>query len=62
MTIIVQVNGKLRAKLQLPRQADQAAVEKAALADEAVARHLGGRPPKKIIYLPGRLLNIVVAP
>lgn len=59
MTIIVQVNGKLRAKLELPADADQAAVEAAALADEHVARFVTGTP-RKVIYLPGKLVNIVV--
>ncbi|PID32910.1 hypothetical protein CR969_03575 [Candidatus Saccharibacteria bacterium] len=50
MTIIVQVNGKLRAKLELPADADQAAVEEAALANESIKNHLSGEP-KKVIYV-----------
>ncbi|MDO4781027.1 MAG: leucine--tRNA ligase [Candidatus Saccharibacteria bacterium] len=60
MTIIVQVNGKLRAKLELPADADKAAVEVAALADEHVQKFLGEKTPAKVIYVPGRLVNIVV--
>ncbi len=60
MTIIVQVNGKLRAKVELPRDADQAQAESAALSDENVRRFTEGREPKKVIYVPGRLVNIVI--
>ncbi|MDO4773529.1 MAG: leucine--tRNA ligase [Candidatus Saccharibacteria bacterium] len=60
MTIIVQINGKLRAKLELPPDADKAAVEAAALADENVQKFLSEKTPAKVIYVPGRLVNIVV--
>ena len=60
MTIIVQVNGKLRAKLELPADTDKDAVEQAALADEKVCAYLDARTPKKVIYIPGKLVNIVV--
>lgn len=59
MTIIVQVNGRLRAKLELPTDADQAAVEAAALADAHVAAFITAAP-QKVIYVPGKLVNIVV--
>lgn len=58
MTVIVQVNGKLRAKLELSTDADEDAVKQAALADENVQRFVGGEP-KKIIYISGKLVNIV---
>lgn len=58
MTIIVQVNGKLRAKLELPSDTDKDAVQTAALADENVKRFVENEP-KKIIYIPGKLVNIV---
>ena len=61
VTIIVQVNGKLRSKLELPISVDQQGVEKAALADENVQKFLANQKPTKIIYIPGRLVNIVVA-
>ncbi len=60
MTIIVQVNGKLRSKLELPTDIDQQGVEAAALADEKVCSYLDTRTPKKVIYVPGKLVNIVV--
>ncbi len=58
--IIVQVNGKLRSKLELPISTDQQGVEKAALADENVQRFTQNKPPKKMVYIPGKLINIVV--
>ena len=60
MTIIVQVNGKLRAKLELPADADKDIVEQAALADENVVKFTSNKPPKKMIYVPKKLVNIVV--
>lgn len=60
MTIIVQVNGKLRAKLELPADADRGVVEQAALADENVVKFTSNKPPKKVIYVPKKLVNIVV--
>ena len=60
MTIIVQVNGKLRAKLELPSDMDNQGVETAALADENVQKFTNNKPPKKMVYVPGKLVNIVV--
>ena len=60
MTIIVQVNGKLRAKLELPADTDKDAIEQAALADENVIKFTSNKPPKKVIYVPKKLVNIVV--
>ena len=60
MTIIVQVNGKLRAKLELPSDMDKQGVEAAALADENVQKFINNKPPKKMVYVPGKLVNIVV--
>jgi len=59
VSIAVQVNGKLRDTLTLPRSADRAALEAAALASDKVIRSLAGTAPKKIIVVPGRLVNIV---
>ncbi len=56
----VQVNGKLRGTISVARGADEAAVSKAALADEAVRRHVGDAEIVKTIYVPDRLLNLVV--
>jgi leucyl-tRNA synthetase len=58
--IVVQVNGKTRSKITVPRDADEATVLAAALADEGTKKFLEGKEPKKKIYVPGRLVNIVV--
>lgn len=57
--IIVQVNGKVRAKITIAADADQATVEKIAFADKAVSRFVDDKTVRKVIYIPGRLLNIV---
>ena len=59
MIIIVQVNGKLRSKLKLPVDTDRQGVEAAALADENVQKFTNNKPPKKMVYVPGKLVNIV---
>ena len=61
ITIAVQVNGKLRATLELPRDAEQAEAQRAALADERVRRHMDGAEVRKIIFVKNKLLNLVVA-
>jgi leucyl-tRNA synthetase len=61
VSIAVQINGKLRANIEVDVQATQADVEKAAQTDVNVTRHLEGKTVKKCIYVPGRLLNFVVA-
>lgn len=58
--IIIQVNGKKRGKVEVAKEADRATVEAAALADEAIQRFIAGKKPKKVIVVPGRLVNIVV--
>jgi leucyl-tRNA synthetase len=60
ITLAVQVNGKRRDEIQVPAGADEAAVRAAALASENVRRHLDGKPPRKVIVVPGRLVNLVV--
>jgi leucyl-tRNA synthetase len=57
----VQVNGKLRDKITVSKQATAAEVESVALASAKVREHLGGNPPRKVIVVPGKLVNIVVA-
>ncbi len=59
VTIAVQVNGKLRATLDLPRDAANDAVENAALASPQVLRWLAGRTPRKVIVVPNRIVSIV---
>jgi len=57
--LMIQVNGKLRGSLRVSKDADKAAIEQLALAHEAVQRHLDGAAPKKVIVVPGRLVNVV---
>jgi len=61
VTLVVQVNGKLRGRIQVPADADRAAVEQAARQEENVRRFVEGREVKKVIVVPGRLVNIVVS-
>ena len=58
--LVLQINGKLRGSLTVPADADRAAIEAAALAAPEVARHAGGRPARKVVVVPGRLVNVVV--
>ncbi len=58
--LVVQVNGKLRGQVAVPAEADKAAVEAAALADENVQRFIEGKPVRRVIVVPGKLVNIVV--
>ncbi len=59
ITLPVQVNGKKRADVTVAREADQAAIEAAVLALEGVQRALEGKPPRKIIVVPQRIVNVV---
>jgi leucyl-tRNA synthetase len=59
VTIAVQVNGKLRGTIDLPRDAAPAAVEEAALALPQVVRFLDGRAPKKVVVVPNRIVSVV---
>ena len=59
--IVVQVNGKLRGKLTVPASATKDQIEALALKDEHVLRYTEGKEIKKVIAVPGKLLNIVVA-
>ena len=60
ITLIVQVNGKLRDRLMVPVDIDAEQAKQAALASENVQNFLEGKEPRKLIYVPGRLVNIVV--
>jgi len=60
MTLPVQVNGRKRADLTIDRDADDKTVEAAALSLDAVRRALDNRPPKKVIVVPQRIVNVVV--
>jgi leucyl-tRNA synthetase len=56
----VQVNGKVKSRITIAADADQATAQAAALADDKVQAALGGKDPKKVIVVPGRMVNIVV--
>ncbi|RYU57806.1 leucine--tRNA ligase [Methylolobus aquaticus] len=58
--LVVQVNGKLRSRITVPVTADKAAVESAALADPAIQRYVEGQAVRKVIVVPGKLVNLVV--
>ena len=58
--VMVQVNGKLRGKITVAADASKADLESAALATEGAVKFMEGKPAKKIIVVPGRLVNIVV--
>ena len=58
--LVLQVNGKLRGAITVAASADRAAIEAAALASPEVEKFAEGRPPKKVIVVPGRLVNVVV--
>jgi leucyl-tRNA synthetase len=58
--IVVQVNGKLRGRVSLPVGADEAAAQEAALADEQVRKFIVDKTIRKVIVVPGKLINIVV--
>jgi leucyl-tRNA synthetase len=58
--ISVQVQGRMRGRVAVPREADKEQVLALALADAAIQRHLEGRGPANTIYVPGRLLNILL--
>ncbi|MEX0370522.1 MAG: leucine--tRNA ligase [Tateyamaria sp.] len=60
VTLPIQVNGKRRGELVVAADLDKAEVEKLALAHEAVVRSLDGATPKKVIVVPGRIVNVVV--
>ena len=60
VTMPIQINGKRRAEISVPKDMDKAEVEKLAMATDAVQKALGGNAPKKVIVVPGRIINVVV--
>jgi leucyl-tRNA synthetase len=58
--LVVQVNGKKRGDVRVPREADVKAIETLVLADPAVQKHVSGQPIKKVVVVPGRLVNVVI--
>ncbi len=60
VTLPIQINGKRRAEIEVPKDLGKDEVEKAALANDAVQKALNGGVPRKIIVVPGRIVNVVV--
>ena len=60
VTLPIQINGKRRSELTVPKDMDKAEVEKRVLADDAVIRALENGPVKKLIVVPGRIVNVVI--
>jgi leucyl-tRNA synthetase len=58
--LVVQVNGRKRGDVRVPRDADSKAIETIVLADPAVQKHVSGQAIKKVVVVPGRLVNVVV--
>jgi leucyl-tRNA synthetase len=59
-TVVIQVNGKLRASIEVDKDSTQEEVEKVAMADAKIQKLLGKEKTKKVIYIPGKILNIVI--
>ncbi|MCK4712379.1 MAG: class I tRNA ligase family protein, partial [Marinosulfonomonas sp.] len=60
ITLPIQINGKRRSEIAVPVDMPKEEVEKIALADKAVIKALDGGSPKKIIVVPGRIVNVVI--
>ena len=60
MTLPIQINGKRRAEITVPKDMAASEIEKIALANEDVQKFLAGAPVKKLIVVPGRIINVVV--
>jgi leucyl-tRNA synthetase len=60
ITLVLQVNGKVRGRITMPVGLTEAQARDVALENEAVRRHLDGKVPRKLIYVPGKLVNVVV--
>jgi leucyl-tRNA synthetase len=60
VTLGVQINGKLRGNVQVPRDAPEAEIRQQALAVPNVAKHLEGKTVRKVIVVPGKIVNVVI--
>ncbi|MGH8293302.1 MAG: class I tRNA ligase family protein, partial [Gammaproteobacteria bacterium] len=58
--IVVQVNGKLRGRISVPAETERQLLEQAALAEPNVRKYVEGKPVRKVIVVPGKLVNLVV--
>ena len=60
VTMPIQINGKLRGQIEVQKDLSQIDIEKLALAETAVQKALNGNIPKKVIVVPGRIVNVVI--
>ena len=60
VTLPIQINGKRRSEVTVPKDMPASEVERLVLADDTVQRFMGGQPPRKLIVVPGRIVNVVV--
>ncbi|MFT4717095.1 MAG: leucyl-tRNA synthetase, partial [Paracoccaceae bacterium] len=60
VTMPIQVNGKRKSEISVPKDMPKEEVEKLALADDAVIKFLAGKPVKKLVVVPGRIVNVVI--
>jgi leucyl-tRNA synthetase len=60
MQLVVQVNGKVRGRISVAADAGKADIEAAASSDENVRKHIADKPVRKIIIVPGKLVNVVI--
>jgi leucyl-tRNA synthetase len=58
--LVLQVNGKLRGHIAVPATASKEEIERIALASEAAVKFMEGKPARKVVVVPGRLVNVVV--
>ena len=58
--LVLQVNGKVRGKINVPAQADEAQLREWALSNQRVLGYIEGKPVRKVIVVPGKLVNVVV--
>ena len=59
-SLVVQVNGKLRGHVEIGSEADESEIREAVLSDEKIARHIGDQDVRKVIVVPGKLVNVVI--
>ena len=60
ITMPIQINGKRRGQIEVQKDLSQPDIEKLALAEPAVQKALNGNDPKKVIVVPGRIVNVVI--
>ena len=60
LDLVLQINGKLRGSVRVPADADQSAIEKLALMSHVAMKHVASQAVKKVVVVPGRLVNIVL--